>query len=173
MSVLVILSFCVSLSFLMVSMLQPLSLGACVMSLSVMFCLLIGVSMSSWYGFVLFLIFVGGLLVMFAYVSALAPNNFFSSAKSVMSFVLLYFFVLSCFYGSTFFSVPLADYVHLVSGNEVELFKNMSSSGGVLVNPSSVSLIIILGVILLIALLAVVKICYYQQGPLRSHSSLK
>nr|YP_010577074.1 NADH dehydrogenase subunit 6 [Tristichotrochus unicus]UZN92192.1 NADH dehydrogenase subunit 6 [Tristichotrochus unicus] len=167
------LSFCVSLLFLMMSMLQPLSLGACIMGLSVMFCLLIGVSVSSWYGFVLFLIFVGGLLVMFAYVSALAPNNFFSSAKSVVRFVVLYLFVLAYFSSGGPLSVSFISHNHLGLGSEIEWLKSSVCAGGALVSPSSISLIIVLGTVLLIALLAVVKICYYQQGPLRSHSSLK
>jgi hypothetical protein len=35
--------------------------------------------------------------------------------------------------------------------------------------PSRVSIMVGLGVILLLNLLVIVKICYYQQGPLRQH----
>nr|AUI11299.1 NADH dehydrogenase subunit 6 [Clanculus margaritarius] len=168
MSVMIILSLCVSLVLMMPSMMQPLSLGLCVMVLSVFFCIMIGLSVSSWYGYVLFLVYVGGLLVMFAYVSALAPNNFFSSAKSVLGFFVI--FCLSLAGVSVFYFVDL----NVMS--EVSSFgymKSMASSGSMVVSPSSMSLVIILGTVLLINLLAVVKVCYYQQGPLRFHSELK
>nr|QGW36205.1 NADH dehydrogenase subunit 6 [Monodonta labio] len=169
MSVMVVLSLCFSLMFMMPGMLQPLSLGLCVMSLSVGFCVLIGLSLASWYGYVLFLVYVGGLLVMFAYVSALAPNNFFSSAKMVGGFCFVFLIGLGMA-GTLYF----AEIVGL-GGTVVEFgeFKGMSASGKMVVSPSSMVLIIVLGVVLLINLLAVVKVCYYQQGPLRAHSELK
>ncbi len=51
--------------------------------------------------------------------------------------------------------------------------KFLLSSGFGLVRSRGVSIIVALGVVLLINLLAVVKVCYYQQGPLRFHSELK
>nr|ARI50050.1 NADH dehydrogenase subunit 6 [Steromphala umbilicaris] len=168
MSLMVVLSLCFSLIFMMPSMLQPLSLGLCVMSLSMALCVLLGLVGSSWYGYVLFLVYVGGLLVMFAYVSALAPNNFFSSIKSVFGFVLM--FVVGCLMVSTLYFVESGFISSLVVFDEG---KTVVSSGMMIVSASSMCLVIILGSVLLLNLLAVVKVCYYQQGPLRFHSDLK
>nr|YP_009572107.1 NADH dehydrogenase subunit 6 [Umbonium thomasi]QBI37698.1 NADH dehydrogenase subunit 6 [Umbonium thomasi] len=168
MSVVIVLSFCFSLMFMMPSMLQPLSLGLCVMILSIFMCMLLGLLVSSWYGYVLFLVYVGGLLVMFAYVSALAPNNFFSSIKSVVGF--LFVWLSSIIMVSTLY-FPSSGVVAGVS--LFSEFKDVSSSGMMVISPSSMCLVIVLGSVLLINLLAVVKICYYQQGPLRSHFELK
>nr|YP_009417601.1 NADH dehydrogenase subunit 6 [Steromphala umbilicaris]AQD17685.1 NADH dehydrogenase subunit 6 [Steromphala umbilicaris]AQD17698.1 NADH dehydrogenase subunit 6 [Steromphala umbilicaris] len=168
MSLMVVLSLCFSLIFMMPSMLQPLSLGLCVMSLSIGLCVLLGLVGSSWYGYVLFLVYVGGLLVMFAYVSALAPNNFFSSIKSVFGFVLM--FVIGCVMVSTLYFVDSGFISGLVSFTEN---KNVVSSGMMIIGASSMCLVIVLGSVLLLNLLAVVKVCYYQQGPLRFHSDLK
>nr|YP_010381759.1 NADH dehydrogenase subunit 6 [Entemnotrochus adansonianus]UDL72138.1 NADH dehydrogenase subunit 6 [Entemnotrochus adansonianus] len=167
MTVLIVFSFSVSIMFLMPMMMQPLSLGLCVMLMSLFSCVLIAFCMSSWFGYVLFLIYVGGLLVMFAYVSALAPNSFFSGMKSFILFVVV-FSVLVLMGGMTYFKIS-------GFGVWVDFFsidKGYLEAGGALVNPASISLMVALGIILLINLLAVVKICYYQQGALRCHEEL-
>lgn len=168
MSLVVVLSMCFSLIFIMPSMLQPLRLGLCVIRLRMGLCVLLGLIGSSWYGYVLFLVYVGGLLVMFAYVSALAPNNFFSRVKSVFGFIFI--FIISCLMVRTLYFVDLG----FVS--DLSLFerqKRVVSSGVIIIGASRICLVIVLGRILLVNLLAVVKVCYYQQGPLRFHSDLK
>nr|ARI50089.1 NADH dehydrogenase subunit 6 [Cittarium pica] len=168
MSLLVMSSLCFSFLLLMPSMMQPLSLGLCIMVFSALSCVLLGLVSSSWYAYILFLVYVGGLLVMFAYVSALAPNNFFSSTKSIFSGVGFFLLILGMLWA---LSVP--DISFLSSSSMLSTNKLIASSGSVIVSPSSISVMIVLGVILLINLLAVVKVCYYQQGPLRSHFELK
>nr|YP_009231991.1 NADH dehydrogenase subunit 6 [Tegula lividomaculata]AMA07352.1 NADH dehydrogenase subunit 6 [Tegula lividomaculata] len=168
MSLIVVCSFCFSLLFLMPMMMQPLSLGLCIMLLTGLSCVLLGVVMSSWYGYVLFLVYVGGLLVMFAYVSALAPNTFFSSVKSIVSWAFSFIFVSTML---IIFYVP--DFSFLGWLDQLATEKTIVSSGNIIVAPSMINVIIVLGAVLLVNLLAVVKVCYYQQGPLRSHSELK
>ena len=105
---------------------------------------------------------------MFAYVSALAPNNYFSSVKSLMGFFSV-FVVSFMVIGGLYF----IDYNLVRSVGEFSGVKGMACSGMMIISPRSISLIIVLGTILLVNLLAVVKVCYYQQGPLRSHFELK
>nr|YP_009434646.1 NADH dehydrogenase subunit 6 [Tectus pyramis]ATF29378.1 NADH dehydrogenase subunit 6 [Tectus pyramis] len=158
-------AMCLSFFFLMPLMVQPLSLGMCIMVLSGISCIVLGMLMSSWYGYILFLIYVGGLLVMFAYVSALAPNNLFSGkSKLLTNFLLL--FPLSMI---MLMVLHIPDFNFLTSVDLVSGKKSSISFGGVIVSPSSISLMVFMGVILLINLIAVVKVCYYQHGPLRSH----
>nr|YP_009318306.1 NADH dehydrogenase subunit 6 [Lunella granulata]AOZ71787.1 NADH dehydrogenase subunit 6 [Lunella granulata] len=168
MSVIITSSLCLSLILLLPTMTQPLSLGLCIMIYSVMASVLLGITMASWYSYVLFLVYVGGLLVMFAYVSALAPNNFFSSLKSIFGFLISFIMILL-----TLFFLHTPDSSFLIWSDQLSLSKKNVSSGEMLINPSEASVIIFLGTILLINLLAVVKVCYYQQGPLRSHFELK
>nr|AHA85000.1 NADH dehydrogenase subunit 6 [Lunella aff. cinerea STW-2013] len=168
MSAIIMSSLCLSVLFLMPSMVQPLSLGLCIMIFSAVASIFLGMAMSSWYSYVLFLVYVGGLLVMFAYVSALAPNNFFSSLKSVVLFLLVFILI---FLMLSFLYTP--DPKFLIWVDQLSLSKKSFSSGEMIINPSESSVVIFLGIILLINLLAVVKVCYYQQGPLRSHFELK
>nr|QBC73199.1 NADH dehydrogenase subunit 6 [Peltospira smaragdina] len=160
----ILFSLSTSFFFIMPVMMHPLSLGLCILLCSLSVCLLIGALSYSWFGFILFLIFVGGLLVMFAYVSALTPNVYFSGSGPILWFFFLW--ILSMF---VFFSVPFFDSVIVENflSNIMSIF--FSSMGEKLVFPSRVSIMLGLGIILLLNLLAVVKICYYQQGPLRQH----
>nr|YP_010381772.1 NADH dehydrogenase subunit 6 [Perotrochus quoyanus]UDL72160.1 NADH dehydrogenase subunit 6 [Perotrochus quoyanus] len=161
----IVFSFSSAIMFLMPMMMQPLSLGLCVMLMSLFSCILIAFCVSSWFGYVLFLIYVGGLLVMFAYVSALAPNNFFSGFSSLVLFLgvvsVLMLVSMTTYFKTSDFSV----WSDLFSES-----KDRIVVGGLLISPSSISLMVALGAILLINLLAVVKVCYYQKGALRVHS---
>lgn len=105
---------------------------------------------------------------MFAYVSALAPNTFFSSIKSVIGLV-----VRLTLARVILFVLYVPDFRLLGWTRDLRAQKVNLSSGNAIVAPRIVNTVIVLGTILLINLLAVVKVCYYQQGPLRSHSELK
>nr|DBA44273.1 TPA_asm: NADH dehydrogenase subunit 6 [Peltospira delicata] len=160
----ILFSLSVSLFFIMPIMLHPLSLGLCILFCSLSVCLLIGVLSYGWFGFILFLIFVGGLLVMFAYVSALTPNVYFHSMSPVFWMLILWVISMLVFFPIFFFeTVPVE-----ISLSDVYSFFS-SKMGEKIVIPSRVSIMLGLGVVLLLNLLAIVKICYYQQGPLRQH----
>nr|YP_011014672.1 NADH dehydrogenase subunit 6 [Melanodrymia galeronae]WQA11510.1 NADH dehydrogenase subunit 6 [Melanodrymia galeronae] len=160
----IMFSLTISFFLLLPLMNHPLSLGLCIMFLSLSSCFLIGLLSHSWFGFILFLIFVGGMLVMFIYVSALSPNVYFKGMNLPFVMVILVLFMLFNFI-ELFFLDTLS-----VTDVFVENFSFMKSlNGEKVVVPAYICIMIGLGVILLLNLLAVVKICYYQHGPLRKH----
>jgi hypothetical protein len=57
---------------------RPLSLGILVIFTSLVLTIILGMRVRSWWGMILFLIYVGALLVLFVYVIAISPNCFFS-----------------------------------------------------------------------------------------------
>nr|ART64887.1 NADH dehydrogenase subunit 6 [Cerithidea sinensis] len=163
MSVSIIFSLGFCSVFLFPLMVQPLSLGLSIMFSTMLLCLAVGILLSSWYGYILFLIYVGGLLVMFAYVAALSPNVLFGGSGSVMFLIFTQFFVPVIMFNSMF--LDLSDLSPLLSSRE--MLTNMKILGIELVSPSLISVLVGLGVILLINLIVVVKICYYQRSTLR------
>ena len=166
MTLFISLRMCLSLLFLIPLILQPLSLGLSIILLTGSLCILSRLFVSSWYSYILFLVFVGGLLVIFAYVAVLAPNTFFLNAKPIIW--LLFVFTARLARVSTFYTKTTLTLSHPSYSSSPSL--ELRRTGSDLIFTSSTSLIIILGIFLLVALLAVVKICYYQQGPLRAHS---
>lgn len=159
---LILTSISISRVFLFPLIAQPLSLGLSIIVSSLFLCTLTALTLSSWYAYILFLIYVGGLLVMFAYVAALSPNVLFSGGGPLALFVSAsgLLFVL-------FFVSPLPDLPRLRLAQTASLFKGLKTSGTQLVCEGSAFILIGLGLILLINLVAVVKICYYQHASLR------
>nr|YP_009320074.1 NADH dehydrogenase subunit 6 [Clithon retropictum]BAV89904.1 NADH dehydrogenase subunit 6 [Clithon retropictum] len=167
MTISIICSMLLALIFTMPMMMQPLSLGLCIMGISLFWCVLLGLTYSSWFSYVLFLIYVGGLLVMFVYVAALAPNTLFSSLKSLVGILATSAFLLTLI----FFLTP-KDLSFLYDNLSLDYYSESIKTGIMMVSSSNISMLIGLGLILLMNLLAVVKVCYYQQGPLRPYNEL-
>nr|YP_010713529.1 NADH dehydrogenase subunit 6 [Lyncina vitellus]WDA98661.1 NADH dehydrogenase subunit 6 [Lyncina vitellus] len=162
MTALIMLVFSLASVFMFPLMAQPLSLGLSIMISTLLMCALTGMMLSSWYGYILFLIYVGGLLVMFAYVAALSPNILFGSG-----FPLLLFFMLLVPLSVAFYLYPVKDFSVMSTLNDYSSFMYLKSFGSELISPDSVSILIGLGTILLLNLIVVVKICYYQHASLR------
>nr|ATN41174.1 NADH dehydrogenase subunit 6 [Diptera sp. 69 LC-2017] len=72
---------------------HPLSMGFFLLIQTFNICLLIGISLESfWFSYILFIVFIGGMLVMFIYVTSLASNEKFKFSPKLIFFSL--FFVL-------------------------------------------------------------------------------
>nr|AXA45268.1 NADH dehydrogenase subunit 6 [Cochlespira sp. MNHN IM 2013-19079] len=162
MSALIIISLTFSSLLMLPMMAQPLSLGLVLMTSTLFMCTISAMMLSSWYGYILFLIYVGGLLVMFAYVAALSPNVLFGSGTPLLMFAIMAFFLSSFFY--MYPLVDLSSVSNLESGMELKFLKTYSVE---MVSPQMISILIGLAIILLINLIVVVKICYYQAASLR------
>nr|AXA45450.1 NADH dehydrogenase subunit 6 [Pinguigemmula sp. MNHN IM 2013-18391] len=162
MSALIILSLTFSSLLMLPLMSQPLSLGLAIMLSTLLMCVISAMTLSSWYGYILFLIYVGGLLVMFSYVAALSPNILFGSSIPV-----LFFFLSTIFLSLTMYFYPFIDLCSISYLNMYNKFKFLKMYGVEMVSPQMISILIGLAIILLINLVVVVKICYYQRASLR------
>nr|QTT61166.1 NADH dehydrogenase subunit 6 [Tritia sp. e LAG-2017] len=165
MSALIVFSMTVSSFLLLPLMMQPLSLGLVVMASTLLMCFISAIMLSSWYGYILFLIYVGGLLVMFAYVAALSPNVLFGKGTP-MVFSMIMILPLSIL----FYFLPLVDMASISYMSVFSSMKFLKIYGIEMVAPQMISILIGLALILLINLIVVVKICYYQQASLRPFS---
>nr|QTT61257.1 NADH dehydrogenase subunit 6 [Tritia vaucheri] len=166
MSALIVFSMTLSSLLLLPLMMQPLSLGLVIMISTLLMCFISAITLSSWYGYILFLIYVGGLLVMFAYVAALSPNVLFGKATPILFFTTAIIPMSVIFY---FF--PLIDLSSISYLNLFTEMKFLKIYGIEMVAPQMISILIGLALILLINLIVVVKICYYQHASLRPFSS--
>nr|QCQ69452.1 NADH dehydrogenase subunit 6 [Nassarius hepaticus] len=166
MSALIVFSMTLSSLLLLPLMMQPLSLGLVIMISTLLMCFISAVMLSSWYGYILFLIYVGGLLVMFAYVAALSPNVLFGKGTP-----MLFFSVMVLPLSIIFYFLPLIDVSSIGYLSIFNDMKVLKIYGIEMVAPQMISILIGLAIILLINLIVVVKICYYQQASLRPFSS--
>nr|YP_009509795.1 NADH dehydrogenase subunit 6 [Buccinulum pertinax finlayi]AXF46411.1 NADH dehydrogenase subunit 6 [Buccinulum pertinax finlayi] len=162
MSALIIFSMTLSSLLMLPLMVQPLSLGLIIMLSTLLMCFISAITLSSWYGYILFLIYVGGLLVMFAYVAALSPNVLFGKGTPMLFFSILIIPLALIFYSYPLIDLSSTSYLYIFS----EL-KFLKMYGIEMVSPQMISILIGLAIILLINLIVVVKICYYQHASLR------
>lgn len=132
---------------------SPLILGVWIISISLWIAIFISFSLTSWLGLIIFIIYVGGLLVMFAYFVALTPNLLIEGTTIVVSS----FTSFICFFG--FFSLSFTP----------TLIKFSSISNFPLHYLLSLNAftIIVLALVLFLALVAVVKLCSNFSAPLR------
>nr|ABL09060.1 NADH dehydrogenase subunit 6 [Odontoglaja guamensis] len=106
---------------------SPVSMGATLIMLSASMVMIMAVSASWWYSYILFLVYIGGLLVLFMYVCMISSNFSFSSSEDmailVIASALLSYFIsvkpmYKSFSGGKLFNVAL----ELVTNSTLWLF---------------------------------------------------
>nr|YP_010447344.1 NADH dehydrogenase subunit 6 [Piophila casei]UTN43264.1 NADH dehydrogenase subunit 6 [Piophila casei] len=158
-------------SFIFTQMNHPLAMGLMLLIQTILICLITGLMTKSfWFSYILFLIFLGGMLVLFIYVTSLASNEMFSLSMklTISSFILLFILMTSAF-----FMDKLSTSLFYMN-NEMESLTNLYSyftenalSLNKLYNYPTNLINILLMNYLLITLIAVVKITKLFYGPLR------
>nr|YP_009475564.1 NADH dehydrogenase subunit 6 [Alasmidonta heterodon]AVK79267.1 NADH dehydrogenase subunit 6 [Alasmidonta heterodon] len=151
-------------AFTMLSMtlpMHPLPLGIMVLLLAFLNCTLVA-TISPWYSYMLFFIFIGGMLVMFAYIASLSPNMTFSMNNPLMPFSL------------TLFSLLNFKNLSFTSNHSVNTSINSSVSDttqilSFLYTQNGITCVVILACMLLFALVASVKVCSPSKGALRPY----
>nr|YP_009127060.1 NADH dehydrogenase subunit 6 [Anodonta lucida]AHJ59875.1 NADH dehydrogenase subunit 6 [Anodonta lucida] len=138
---------------------HPLPLGIMVLLLAFITCTLIALT-SPWYSYMLFFIFIGGMLVMFAYIASLSPNMTYSINNPVLalSLTIIFFMTLNTWSLTTNNSVNV-DIATSIK-NTTQILSFLYSQNGVIY-------LIMLACMLLFTLVASVKICKPSSGALR------
>nr|AFO73454.1 NADH dehydrogenase subunit 6 [Anopheles koliensis] len=100
MTKLIIMTICLIMSFIFMQMKHPLSMGLMLLIQTFLTCLITGVYVKTfWFSYILFLIFLGGMLILFIYVTSLSSNEMFSmsfsllliSSSMIFTFLILFF----------------------------------------------------------------------------------
>uniref|UniRef100_A0AAU6QGC9 NADH dehydrogenase subunit 6 n=1 Tax=Prionospio sp. 3 MH-2023 TaxID=3059271 RepID=A0AAU6QGC9_9ANNE len=132
---------------------SPLFLGLWVMLLALMMAMNISMSATSWLGLMMFLIYVGGLLVMFAYFVALTPNLLIEG-KTMMYTLML--------------TTPLLFMILLTTSiMDNKTFSNISQFPMSYLMSENMASVTLIALTLFFALIAVVKMCSTFSAPLR------
>nr|YP_009489579.1 NADH dehydrogenase subunit 6 [Lamproptera meges]SPP23482.1 NADH dehydrogenase subunit 6 [Lamproptera meges] len=168
-----------SLTIIMMSMLMfflnhPLSMGFMILIQTTLTCILSGMLINSyWFSYILFLVFLGGLLVLFIYVSSIASNELFQSNffMKIIFFIFLSFCILFSmlymynmnwlnFFNNYEMKNMMNFFIFFNDENKINLSK--------LYNNQTYLMMFMLIIYLFITLIAVVKIINIFFGPLRS-----
>nr|QVL28784.1 NADH dehydrogenase subunit 6 [Eristalis himalayensis] len=159
-------------SFIFLQMNHPLSMGLMLLIQTIMVCCITGLMTKSfWFSYILFLIFIGGMLVLFIYMTSLASNEMFalSMKMTLISIISLFIMLIMIFFMDkmllSFNSMntemnSITNLNSYISENSLNLIK--------LYNYPSNMITILLINYLLITMIASIKITKLFYGPIRS-----
>nr|AID67386.1 NADH dehydrogenase subunit 6 [Biston panterinaria] len=164
------------LSIMMIFLNHPLSIGLLILIQTLMMCLLSGMLIKTyWFSYILFLTFLGGLLVLFIYMSSIASNELFKLNINMKTLMIMLFTMI------TMMQVYMYMYENL---NWMNLSNNISDNNNMmnlsffnnenkinlnkLYNDHTYMMMSMLVIYLFISLVSIVKITNIFYGPLRT-----
>uniref|UniRef100_A0AAN0LHH6 NADH-ubiquinone oxidoreductase chain 6 n=1 Tax=Teucriogethes sp. TaxID=3123426 RepID=A0AAN0LHH6_9CUCU len=164
MNFLIVICFIVSILFMFLN--HPLSFGFMLLMQTIIITMITGMmNHNYWYSYILFLVMIGGMLILFIYMTSIASNEKFKfSMKLFMLFIIMMFFSLILINLDSFFLN------YLVKNNETTYFNmklNNSLSLMKFMNFPNNMILFMIFIYLFITLIAVTKICDKSMGPLR------
>nr|YP_010192690.1 NADH dehydrogenase subunit 6 [Caerulea coeligena]QZP40844.1 NADH dehydrogenase subunit 6 [Caerulea coeligena] len=152
---------------------HPMSMGTLILIQTLLLCLISGMLINTyWFSYILFLIFSGGLLILFIYVSSIASNEMFKVSMKNKLLLLAYFiltFIFSTYLMNNLYWLNMmineemtnfSNYYFFYEYNNINLTK--------LYNKQTYFLTMMMIIYLFITLIAIVKITNIFKGPLRS-----
>nr|UJH93376.1 NADH dehydrogenase subunit 6 [Conogethes pinicolalis] len=162
-------------SFLMLFLYHPLSMGLMILMQTLLTCIISSIFLSTyWFSYILFLTFLGGLLVLFIYVSSIASNEIFKisfNMKILFSLMIFIIFIISILSINNLFWMNFN-----INNLEIKNFFNMflffnnenKINLNKLYNNQTFLMMMMMIIYLFITLIAIVKITNIFFGPLRS-----
>nr|ASL05703.1 NADH dehydrogenase subunit 6 [Xylotrechus magnicollis] len=152
------------LPFMFLFINHPLTFGLILLIQTTLVAMMSGtMNLNFWYSYILFLVMVGGMLILFMYMTSVASNETFKfSNKMVPPFLIMLF--------TSIFIMVIDPLIIQTKKSNYELtnmfLKNSMSLSKYMNFPNSTLMIIIISYLLL-SLIMVVKITKIQYGPLR------
>nr|YP_009349906.1 NADH dehydrogenase subunit 6 [Pseudorhynchus acuminatus]AQM40080.1 NADH dehydrogenase subunit 6 [Pseudorhynchus acuminatus] len=150
---------------------HPLAMTLIIIIQTLLVALSTGLSTSSfWFSYILFLVFLGGMLVLFIYISSLASNELFSIPIKyllIMGMLISFFFILSLSIDYTYQPNLSSD---MMTSSNFLISPSSNNSNNLLMklynNPTNYITLMLVSYLLL-TLIVIVKITNIFFGPLR------
>lgn len=133
---------------------NPLSMTLIIISIALITACIFCITLSSWYAFLIFLIYVGGILVIFAYFTATSPNQQQISRKKIIKTIVLILLITGASLIYINKNIPLTP---IKSHQLLRLYTS-----------HNIYTLILITLILLITIIIVVKLSSRSKGPLRT-----
>nr|QNH69926.1 NADH dehydrogenase subunit 6 [Osmylus zheanus] len=166
---LILMNFIMSINF--IYMTHPLSMGLMLLMQTILVSLICGyISINYWFAYILFLVMIGGMLVLFIYMTSLASNELFSFSTNmffILSILFLLLFIFMNFIDPFTWFCKNYD-MFLFNKNEISLNLENQFNLMKLYNNPSMNITLMLINYLFLTLIIVVKISNKNYGPLRS-----
>nr|YP_010987660.1 NADH dehydrogenase subunit 6 [Oxytelus tibetanus]WON66079.1 NADH dehydrogenase subunit 6 [Oxytelus tibetanus] len=156
-----ILILMVNLSIMFLFSKHPITMGVILLMQTLMTCFLMNaILLNSWFSYILLLIMIGGLLILFIYMTSLVSNEKFKFSPFLLFMNLITMMIIMVSFMFDQFNMTLLN----KSFTMMKYSLNMNFNKFLM--PSYLTMIILI-IYLLIVLIAVVKISSFKTGPLR------
>nr|YP_010987366.1 NADH dehydrogenase subunit 6 [Lednia tumana]QCF39720.1 NADH dehydrogenase subunit 6 [Lednia tumana]WOL43209.1 NADH dehydrogenase subunit 6 [Lednia tumana] len=168
---LIIVAYSIITSIIFTQMTHPLAMGLMLLLQTVIISLLTGMmAQSFWFSYILFLVFLGGVLVLFIYVTSLASNEMFSMSMHLLipTFLVMSLLAMAMIFVdfsllmNTITNSETLSIIHAQNYQEESVSTLMK-----LYNSPTGTINLALVLYLFLTLIAVVKITKITHGPLR------
>lgn len=133
---------------------SPISIGLIILGIALLLAIFYAATLSSWVALLIFLLYVGGMLVMFSYFVAISPNQQLFS-NTYITIIVRLLIILTLLLTDTI--TPINKLFHPITAT---LYSHYNTA-----------MLLILATLLLFAIIIVVKISIQSKGPLRSFIS--
>nr|YP_006303155.1 NADH dehydrogenase subunit 6 [Samia ricini]YP_009040582.1 NADH dehydrogenase subunit 6 [Samia canningi]AEI26138.1 NADH dehydrogenase subunit 6 [Samia ricini]AEK82942.1 NADH dehydrogenase subunit 6 [Samia ricini]AHX80603.1 NADH dehydrogenase subunit 6 [Samia canningi]UIB41634.1 NADH dehydrogenase subunit 6 [Samia ricini] len=175
MTKIILSSLIIFFSFIMYFLNHPLSMGLMILIQTLLTCLLSGMMIKTyWFSYILFLTFLGGLLVLFIYVSSIASNELFSFNLNMKMFIFFMMFfstlMMILFWNNLNwmnFNINNSEMINF--SNSIMFLNENKINLNKLYNNQNFLITYLLIIYLFITLVAMVKITNIFYGPLRTN----
>nr|YP_009512578.1 NADH dehydrogenase subunit 6 [Hymenopenaeus neptunus]AXJ93145.1 NADH dehydrogenase subunit 6 [Hymenopenaeus neptunus] len=154
-------------SFLFTRLMHPLAMGLSLLVQTMMICVTAGLLMKSfWFSYILFLIFLGAMLVLFIYVASLASNEAFSFSGSLSLLIIATIMMSSLLLIIDPLMINSPSFLSQ-SSIQTNIYSSTPALLSIIYNNTTMNLTLFIILYLLLTLIVVVKITNTFFGPLR------
>nr|WNL53832.1 NADH dehydrogenase subunit 6 [Quasitermes incisus] len=151
-------------SLMFTQMKHPMAMGLMLLMQTTMVCLISGTMYSSfWFSYILFMIMIGGMLVLFMYMTSLASNEMFSPSNKMMM-------AMAATMPITLYFMPTMVNNKEMNMHETIMENEITMTTTVMYNQMMGIMTTLLVIYMLLTLIVVVNIINVSKGPLR-HTS--
>nr|UFZ13732.1 NADH dehydrogenase subunit 6 [Indosialis bannaensis] len=157
-----------SMSFIQTN--HPLAMGLCLLIQTILISFITGLIIQTfWFSYILFLIMLGGMLVLFIYMTTLASNEKFSLNNNFIIYPMIIFLMFIFMMTDKNLLNINNSYIDMMNMNNNYFIMNMENSFELLklYNKPTMNMTLLLINYLLLTLIIIVKITNIFYGPLR------
>nr|AQP28901.1 NADH dehydrogenase subunit 6 [Pericapritermes sp. A TB-2017] len=151
-------------SLMFTQMKHPMAMGLMLLLQTTMVCIISGTMYSSfWFSYILFMIMIGGMLVLFMYMTSLASNEMFSPSNKMIMFTVLTLPALMMI-------MPTVTNNKEMNNHNTMMENEITTTTTVMYNQMMGIMTTMLVLYMLLTLIVIVNIINVSKGPLR-HTS--
>nr|YP_010538606.1 NADH dehydrogenase subunit 6 [Sclerogryllus punctatus]UYE92200.1 NADH dehydrogenase subunit 6 [Sclerogryllus punctatus] len=156
------------MNMIMLIMIHPLAITLMIIMQTLMICSISGMnSYSMWFSYILFMIFLGGMLVLFIYITSLASNELFLMPNKTIMYKLIMMFSMNMLMMAII--NMLMNHNNKFDSMKLNMINKMMEMNNLnqLYNLPNFKLTIMTILYLLLTLIIITTITQFQEGPLR------